>query len=90
MIINYGDPELRGDGWWFKRTVGEVYEVWIGPYPDELNCHYNLQRLRRNDVTIANPAINQNLFNAGGWRDTVRDIFGPTSIEAFPLRGSRG
>lgn len=89
MTVSYSDPEQRGDGWWFKRSL-DSYEVWFGPYPDEMNCHYNLQRLRRDDTTGASPALQQNLFDSPSWRQVVRDVFGPTSIEAFPPRGSRG
>lgn len=89
MTVIYEDPVERGQGWWFKRTSGEV-EVWFGPYPDQNNCFYNLQRMRRNEMLDANPQVHQNLFDAPSWRQTVRDIFGPTSIEAYPPRGSRG
>jgi hypothetical protein len=88
-MITFSDPIERGDGWWFKRT-SETYEVWFGPYPDELNCHYNLQRLRREVIATGNPGLQQNLFDSPSWRSVVQDIFGPTSTEAFPPRGSRG
>jgi hypothetical protein len=90
MTIRYENPIERGDGWWFKRVVDDIYEVHFGPYPDEMNSYYNLQRLRREDVTMANPALQQNLSDSPTWRQSVRDIFGTDSIEAFPPRGSRG
>jgi hypothetical protein len=91
MTIKYDDPVPKGDGWWFRRTTDDIYEVWFGPYPDELNSHYNLQRLRRADIIDSRPAgLQQNLFDSPSWRQVVRDVFGPTSIEGFPPRGSRG
>jgi hypothetical protein len=89
MIVAYEDPVQRGDGWWFKR-VTDTFEVWFGPYPDENNCYYNLQRLRKGDIGNLNPAVHQNLFEAPSWRQTVRDIFGDSGVEAYPPRGSRG
>jgi len=89
MEIKYSLPEQLGNGWYFKRTIGMV-ELNFGPYPDELNCHYNLQRLRRDDIATPNGALQQNLFDPGGWRATVQDIFGTTSIGSYPPRGSRG
>lgn len=90
MTVEYDPPVARGDGWWFKRTVNSAYEVWFGPYPDENNCNYNLERMRRNDVLGTGAGLQQNLYENLSWRQTIRDIFGPTSIEAYPPRGSRG
>lgn len=89
MTTTYEDPIQQGEGWWFKRVTDGV-EVWFGPYPDSDNCYYNLQRMYRYDLAGANPQVHQNLFDAPSWRQTIRDIFGATSIEAYPPRGSRG
>lgn len=87
--MEYRGPTQRGEGWWFTRTAGDGTEIWFGPYPDELNCHYNLQRIRREELTVSQ-GLQQNLSDSPSWRQVVRDIFGPSSIEAFPPRGSRG
>lgn len=87
--MEYRGPYQRGEGWWFTRVLPDSTELWFGPYPDELNCHYNLQRMRREELTVSQ-GLQQNLFDSPSWRQVVRDIFGPTAIEAYPPRGSRG
>lgn len=89
-MMEYLGPVQRGEGWWFARNVDDGTFIWFGPYPDELNCHYNLQRLRREQIATPQGGLQQNLFDSPSWRSVVQDIFGPASIEAFPPRGSRG
>lgn len=91
-ITIYSLPYQLGTGWYFKRMTGPV-EFIVGPYPDEMNAHQNLERLRRDTINspVGGPQQNfQNQFDSASWRSTVRDIFGPNSIEGYPTRGSRG
>jgi hypothetical protein len=85
----YTDPINLGDGWWFTKKT-EAYEVWFGPYQDEFNAHYNLQRMRREDIATPVGGLQQNLYDSPSWRETVRGIFGPGSIEAYPPRQNKG
>lgn len=88
--MDYTPPKEEINGWWFSKILPDGTYVAHGPYPDELSCHYALQRIRREDIAMQQTGLQQNLIESGGWRATVRDIFGPNSIEAYPPRGSRG
>jgi hypothetical protein len=82
--MNYSPAFKRGDGWWFTRELGDGTKIEFGPHPSEDNCYYNRERLLRYDALSSGGANQINLFDAPSWRQTVQDIFGITSIEAFP------
>jgi len=77
--------------WYFKRIIDEVQNPQLlGPYPSRENAQENLERVRKYDNLAQPGGLNQFINAPSSWREICRDVFGPTSIEAFPPRGSRG
>lgn len=92
--MEYGSVRQIGSGWYFTRWLesGDTsVSMDFGPYPSEYMCWEHLEQMRKQDaLNSPNQALQQNLSNNPTWRSMVQDIFGTTSIEAYPPRGSKG